>query len=98
MAGKLDAKQEKSTNKKRSYYVPESNEKVFVKFDHGDLRKPIVTGSMWNKTDKPPETSSSKKVKKKVKEFKAAKTIMGSMKKSNSKTKTKKTSKTISKK
>ena len=89
MAGKLGTKQKKSIKKKRTNYVPEPNEQVFVNFEQGKLRKPVVTGSMWNKTDKPPETRSSKKVKKKIKEFKAAKTR--SIKKSNNKTKTKKT-------
>jgi len=89
---KARTNKEKTINKNRSNFVPKVNDEVLVKFEQGDIKKPIVIGSKWNKTDKPPETSSSKKATKKiVKKFKAAKMRTGSIKKSNSKTKTKKT-------
>jgi len=40
---------------------------VFVNFEQGKLRTPQVTGSVWNKSDKPPDTDSSKKITKKFK-------------------------------
>ncbi|MDH3657606.1 MAG: phage baseplate assembly protein V [Nitrosopumilus sp.] len=83
---------EKPKNKKRSNYTPETNDKVFVKFEQGDMKKPIVTGSVWNKSDKPPDINSSKKTSKKIiKKFKITKTKP--VKKSTNKTKTNKISK-----
>jgi uncharacterized protein involved in type VI secretion and phage assembly len=74
MTEKLGTKHEKSKNKKRSNYVPESNNKASVKFEQGNIRKPIVTGSIWNKSDKPPDTHSNKKTSKKItKKFKIEK-------------------------
>ena len=67
MAEKSGTKQEKSTIKKRSSSIPKSNDKVFVNFEQGKLRTPQVTGSVWNKSDKPPDTDSSKKITKKFK-------------------------------
>jgi len=83
---------EKPKNKKRSNYTLESNDKVSVKFEQGDMKKPIVTGSVWNKSVKPPDTNSSKKTSKKItKKFKITKTKP--VKKLTNKTKTNKTSK-----
>jgi uncharacterized protein involved in type VI secretion and phage assembly len=34
--------------------LPEPDDEVLVMFEHGDLRRPIVMGSMWNGVDKAP--------------------------------------------
>ena len=91
-------KRGKTTSKDRSHFVPEVNDEVLVTFEHGDIKKPTVIGSIWNKANKPPEANSSKKaIKKMKKKIKAAETRTRSMKKSTS-TKTKKTWKTRVKK
>ena len=84
-------KRGKTTSKDRSHFVPEVNDEVLVTFEHGGIKKPIVIGSTWNKANKPPETSSSKKTTKKmIKKFRIVKPRTRSMKKSTS-TKIKKT-------
>ncbi len=35
-------------------FVPEVNDEVLVLFEHGDTRRPIVLGGMWNGVDAPP--------------------------------------------
>lgn len=35
-------------------FLPEVDDEVLVMFEHGDLRRPIVTGALWNGVDKPP--------------------------------------------
>jgi phage protein D len=34
--------------------MPQINDEVLVVFEHGDLRRPLVIGSLWNGRDKPP--------------------------------------------
>jgi uncharacterized protein involved in type VI secretion and phage assembly len=36
-------------------FLPEVNDEVLVAFEHGDMNHPIILGSLWNKTDKPPQ-------------------------------------------
>jgi phage protein D len=36
--------------------MPEIGDEVLVGFEHGDLRRPYVLGSLWNGTAKPPST------------------------------------------
>ncbi len=36
-------------------YLPEVNDEVLVAFEHGDIHRPYILGSLWNGTDKPPE-------------------------------------------
>ncbi|SRR6266851_6452229 len=37
-----------------TYFMPEPGDEVLVAFEQGDPRQPIVIGSLWNGTDKPP--------------------------------------------
>jgi len=34
-------------------FIPEVNDEVLVAFEHGDVRRPYVVGSLWNWVDKP---------------------------------------------
>ncbi|MDH3736230.1 MAG: phage baseplate assembly protein V [Nitrosopumilus sp.] len=87
---KVEPKRGKKNSKGRTYFVSEVNDQVVVTFEHGDIKKPVIIGSTWNKTNKPPEAGSSKKTTKKIiKNLKIVKTRARSMKKSTS-TKTKK--------
>lgn len=40
------------------FFVPSVEDEVLVAFDHGDILRPIVIGSIWHKTAKPPGTSA----------------------------------------
>jgi uncharacterized protein involved in type VI secretion and phage assembly len=39
-----------------SFFIPEVDDEVLVAFEHGDLERPIVIGSLWNAEDAPPES------------------------------------------
>ncbi len=36
------------------FFLPEVDDEVVVTFEHGDIRKPVVLGGLWNGQDKPP--------------------------------------------
>jgi phage protein D len=36
------------------FHIPSVDDEVLVGFEHGDLGRPIVLGSLWNGTDRPP--------------------------------------------
>jgi phage protein D len=36
-------------------WLPEINDEVVLAFEHGDIHRPLVIGSVWNGIDKPPE-------------------------------------------
>lgn len=40
-------------------FMPEVNDEVLVAFEHGDVTRPYVIGSVWNGTDTPPLTRES---------------------------------------
>jgi uncharacterized protein involved in type VI secretion and phage assembly len=40
-------------------FIPEVNDEVLVAFEHEDMHRPFIIGSLWNGKDNPPEKSSS---------------------------------------
>jgi uncharacterized protein involved in type VI secretion and phage assembly len=37
------------------FFIPEKDDEVLVIFEHGDINRPVVVGSLWNGKDKPPD-------------------------------------------
>jgi uncharacterized protein involved in type VI secretion and phage assembly len=54
-------------NGRGSWFMPEVGDEVLVAFEHEDAEHPFVLGFLWNGKDKPPETSSHKRMIKSVK-------------------------------
>jgi uncharacterized protein involved in type VI secretion and phage assembly len=44
-----------------TYFLPEKDDQVLVVFEHGEVERPIVIGSLWNKNEPPPETNANGK-------------------------------------
>ena len=42
-----------------TYFVPELEDHVLVAFEQGDIKKPVVIGSLWHGLAKPPEANNS---------------------------------------
>jgi uncharacterized protein involved in type VI secretion and phage assembly len=43
------------------FFIPEPDDEVLVVFEHGDLDRPLVIGSLWNGKDKPVDNNSDGK-------------------------------------
>jgi uncharacterized protein involved in type VI secretion and phage assembly len=41
-------------NGRGTLFIPEVNDEVLVAFEHGDTRRPVILGSLWNSNDKVP--------------------------------------------
>jgi uncharacterized protein involved in type VI secretion and phage assembly len=39
--------------------LPEVNDEVLLAFEHGDVHRPYMVGTLWSSTDKPPETNAN---------------------------------------
>ncbi len=39
------------------YFLPELDDEVVVMFAHGDIRRPVVLGALWNGSDDPPDAN-----------------------------------------
>jgi uncharacterized protein involved in type VI secretion and phage assembly len=37
------------------FFIPEVDDEVLILFEHGDIHRPLVVGSLWNGKDKPPD-------------------------------------------
>ncbi|WP_428261555.1 phage baseplate assembly protein V [Haliangium sp.] len=44
-------------NERGWFFLPEIDDEVLVLFEHGDIRRPMVIGMIWNGKDKPPDTN-----------------------------------------
>lgn len=40
------------------FFLPEIDDEVLVMFEHGDFRRPVVIGALWNGKDLPPEKNA----------------------------------------
>ena len=43
------------------FFIPEPDDEVVVVFEHGDLNRPLIIGSLWNGKDTPPGDNKSGK-------------------------------------
>ncbi len=43
-------------NNRGTWFIPDVNDEVLIVFEGGDPTKPYIIGSLWNKTDRPPES------------------------------------------
>jgi uncharacterized protein involved in type VI secretion and phage assembly len=41
------------------FFLPEINDEVLVAFEHGDMARPFIIGSLWNGKDAPPEKNGA---------------------------------------
>lgn len=44
-----------------AFFLPEVDDEVLVAFEHGNIERPYVIGSLWSSVDKPPELNSDGK-------------------------------------
>ncbi len=42
-----------------TFFRPEKGDEVLIACEHGDIRQPYVVGSLWSKTDQPPDQTGS---------------------------------------
>jgi uncharacterized protein involved in type VI secretion and phage assembly len=48
------------------YFLPDIGDEVFVAFEHGDINRPVVVGSVWNGQARPPETNKDHNARKMI--------------------------------
>lgn len=62
--------------KERGWFsVPEVDDEVLVMFEHGDIGRPLIIGSLWNGKDKPPANNSDGGNKKRLFKSKSGSTV-----------------------
>jgi hypothetical protein len=44
---------------RRAFFVPDPDDEVLVAFEAGDPRSPVVLGTLWDGSDRPPEHRSA---------------------------------------
>lgn len=44
-------------NERGWFFLPEIDDEVLVMFEHGDIRRPVIIGALWNGKDAPPDTN-----------------------------------------
>ncbi|MEZ4731293.1 MAG: phage baseplate assembly protein V [Caldilineaceae bacterium] len=47
-----------------SYFLPDINDHVLVAFEHGDINRPVIVGSLWHRKAPPPATNQGQNAKK----------------------------------
>lgn len=58
------------------YFLPDKDDEVLVAFDHGDVSKPIIIGSLWNGKARPPELNTDGQNNRRLIKTKSGHTIM----------------------
>ena len=42
-------------NERGWFFLPEIDDEMLVMFEHGDIRRPVIVGALWNGKDAPPD-------------------------------------------